>query len=237
MELRQVKTDDVRRIFAQRMNEARAGRGVGFNETPESLLGRVHLAFAQLYALYEQPGEPPERMLSGFAMHNLASFPQSHPKPDLTYLPARSVLECGELWSFAKGAGLLARRGAALIAGLLQAKAILVYPVSKPWDGTASYVDFAKVGEPVDWPYGQTLDGAPLQVQPMVLGGEALERLVARAFALGFETCDGNSCVRFDNPFPLRPSLDRPAIEIREPVAEIQPHNPAGDNMNGSAQM
>src|SRR5580658_505157 len=146
MELRFLSTESERRIFGQRMVEARAQKGVGFAETKRSLPGKMHVAFSQLWGLFERDGGPPARMMSGFSMRDLASVPQTYPKPDMTYLPARSVLECGELWSFSKGAELLALRGAAIIAGLMRARAILVYPVSRPWDGTISYAenDFVK---------------------------------------------------------------------------------------------
>ncbi len=221
MELRLLTTEGERRIFAQRMVEARAKRGIGFCETKRSLLGRVHLAFAQLYGLFEHEGDRAERMISGFSQHDLASFPQTYPKPDVSHLPARSVIECGELWSFSKGAGLLARRGAAILAGLFQARAILVFPVIKPWDGTISYAEtnFVRACEPVDWPYGQTLEGGKIWVQPMVLEGDNLQKLIHRVFEMGFDARERCMIVRFDNPLPFQPSLDRPAIALEDAAA------------------
>jgi hypothetical protein len=237
MELRLLVEDDQRRVFARRMIEARAKRGIGFSETKRSLLGKVHLAFAQLYGLFEHDGDPADRMISGFSQHDLGSFPQTYPKPDVSHLPARSVIECGELWSFSKGAGLLARRGAAILAGLFQARAILVYPVAKPWDGTISYAEtnFVKACEPVDWPYGQTLDGAKIWVQPMLLDGDNLQKLIHRVFEMGFETREHHTVIRFDNPLPFQPSLDRPAIaqedgmtpKTAQPEASVENRNGA----------
>ncbi|HEY6421240.1 MAG TPA: hypothetical protein VIX59_19760 [Candidatus Binataceae bacterium] len=228
-----------RRIFAARMVEARSKRGIGFTETRRSVLGKVHLAFSQLWGLFEENGEPPVRMMSGFSMHDLASFPQTYPKPDMSYLPARSVLECGELWSFSKGAGLLARRGASIIAGLMQIRAILVYPVSKPWDGTISYAatNFIKACDEVDWPYGQTLDGGKIWVQPMLLEGDNLQKLIHRVFEMGFETSGRGTIIRFENPLAIQPSLDRPAIPV-EPSTESPPPGPEsrGEEANGTAQ-
>ncbi len=238
MELRLLVTEEERRIFAQRMVEARAKRGIGFCETKRSLLGRVHLAFAQLYGLFEQDGEPPERMISGFSQHDLASFPQTYPKPDMSHLPARSVIECGELWSFSKGAGLLARRGAAILAGLFQARAILVYPVVKPWDGTVSYAEtnFVKACDPVDWPYGQTLDGGKIWVQPMLLEGDNLQKLIHRVFEMGFDARERCTIIRFENPLPFQPSLDRPAIGVEE-TATAKPAQPQvrAEERNGAS--
>jgi hypothetical protein len=239
MELRVLSTESERRIFAQRMVEARAKRGIGFTETRRSLLGKVHLAFSQLWGLFEQNGEPPERMMSGFSMHDLASFPQTYPKPDMSHLPARAVLECGELWSFSKGAGLLARRGASIIAGLMQARAILVYPVSKPWDGTISYAEtnFVKPCDEVEWPYGQTLEGGKIWVQPMLLEGDNLQKLIHWVFEMGFETAGRGTIIRFDNPLAFQPSLDRPAIslELSAETPPVESRN-RGEEANDGAQ-
>jgi hypothetical protein len=219
MELRQLTTEAERKMYACRMEEARAKLGAKFRETRRSAIGHVHLNFGLLYGLFEHPEEPCERMMSGFIMHDLAMFPQSYPKPDLTHLPPRSVLECGELWSFAKGAGLLARRGAAILAGLHMAQAILVYPVISPWDNSRSYeqTGFARVAEPVAWPFCELLDGNPIFVQAMVLEATALQKLIHRSFQMGFETREGNRKIRFDNPFDVQPTLDRSNIPLTAP--------------------
>jgi len=214
MELRQLTTESERKVFGQRMEEARAKRGVGFRETRRSKVGKIHLEHGLLYGLFEHDEDRPEQMMSGFVMHDLASFPQSYPQPNLSHLPARSVLECGELWSFAKGAGLLARRGATILAGLMQIRAFLVYPTLDPWDQSASYAqsNFLKAGDPIVWPYCETNDGGPILVQPMVLEGEPLAKLLHHVFTLGFATSDSLRRVRFENPFPVEPTLSRPAI-------------------------
>jgi len=193
----------------------------------------VHMAFGELYALFEKEGEPIERAMSGFAMHDLETFPQSYPKPDLTHYPAWSVIECGELWSFSKGAGILARRGAAIIGGLRMARAMLVYPIAKPWDGTVSYTQthFIKPCEPVAFPYGVSASGEPIWVQPMVLEGEALQDLTRKVFALGFETQKNHTIIRFENPIALKPSLDRPAFDFAA-VAAAAPNGHGKANGN-----
>lgn len=236
MELRLMETTAERSVFAQRMDEARAKHGVGFRETRRSALGRVHLAFAELYALFEHTGEPVECAMSGFAMHDLETFPQSYPKPDLTHYPAWSVIECGELWSFSKGAGILARRGAAIIGGLKMARAMLVYPIVKPWDGTLSYTQthFTKPCEAVEFPYGVSISGEPIWVQPMVLEGDALQDLTRKVFALGFETLKDHTVIRFENPIALKPSLERPTI----PVPPVPSAAGSGrGEMNGNAHV
>ena len=62
-------------------------------------LGGPHMAFSGLYALFEEENGPAERMIAGFRMHDLATLPQSYPKPDRSHLPPEFVLESGELWS------------------------------------------------------------------------------------------------------------------------------------------
>jgi hypothetical protein len=237
MELRLLQSEDDRRIYARRMNEARAKRGMGFREKKSSVLSQVHLAFAEVYGLFEHAEEPAERMMSGFVMHDLELLPQSYPKPDLTHYPAWSVLECGELWSFSKGAGVLARRGSAIIAGLRQARAVLVYPISRPWDGTPSYTQtrFIKPCEEVEFPYGETLEGEKIWAQPMVLEGDALQGLVRKVFSLGFETHDNHRVIRFENPIELRPSLDRPSIPINDPQVVTSAQESGREEVNGAS--
>src|SRR3990172_12762130 len=97
MELRLLSTEAERRAFAHRLVEARETRGAGFKESAQSLIGEVHLAFGRLYGLFDEDGPDPDEMLAGFVMHNLATFSQSYPRPDLTHLPPRAGFECGEL--------------------------------------------------------------------------------------------------------------------------------------------
>ncbi|MGH7778271.1 MAG: hypothetical protein ACREQR_00375 [Candidatus Binataceae bacterium] len=197
------------------------------------------MAFGELYALFEKPDEPVERAMSGFAMHDLETFPQSYPKPDLTHYPAWSVIECGELWSFSKGAGILARRGAAIIGGLRMARAMLVYPIVRPWDGTVSYTQthFTKPCEPVKFPYGVSASGDAIWVQPMVLEGDALQDLNRKVFALGFETQKNHTIIRFENPIALKPSLDRPAFDfaVQGTAAPVSPNGRGATNGNTHA--
>jgi len=119
MELRLLSTENERRIFAARTEQIRAKHGVGFKERPRSRLAAIHLTYGNLYALFENDDEPAEKMIAGLVMHDLEMFPQTCPRPDLSHLPPRSVLEVSELWSRAIGAGALARAGAAILAGLL----------------------------------------------------------------------------------------------------------------------
>ncbi|HEY9159247.1 hypothetical protein [Candidatus Binatus sp.] len=238
MELRQLTTERERRIFSERMEEARAKKGARFRETQRSKIGKIHLEYGLLYGLFEHDDDPPEQMMSGFLMHDLASFPQSYPRPDLSHLPARSVMEGGELWSFAKGAGLLAQHGSIILVGLMQVHAVLVYPTFKPCDQSVPYAraNFVNAGDPFVWPYCETTDGGKIWVQPMVLEGEALAELLHAVFARGFATSDSMRRIQFDNPFPIQPTLSRPAIPIGQRLAAVESAAAHGHEVNGDAQ-
>jgi hypothetical protein len=203
MELRLLTSDAEKSAFARNLAETRACKGAGFAETPRSLVGQVHLAFGELYALYDDCGDDPARMLAGFAIHDLASFPQSHPKPDLSHLPPESVFECGELWAAAAGGAQLARHAGFILASIRKADALLVYPLFKPWNLSFVYKGFERASEPVQWPYIKTLGGEKMFVQPMVLAGEALHNATEAARSCGYELLDGQWRIRFNSPFPM----------------------------------
>jgi hypothetical protein len=202
MELRLLTTDAERRTFARRLSQVRMMRGAGFSETRRSLIGEVHLAFGNLYGLYDERELLPE-MIGGFTMHDLAMFGQSYAKPDLTHLPPETVFECGELWALAAGAAPLVRNAGIILAGLLKAKAALIYPIFKPWNLSGGYKYFVRVGEPIEWPYIRTLKGEKIYVQAMVLEGDALRAAVAEAGQHGFEMLDGGTRLRFSTPLAI----------------------------------
>ncbi|HVN90849.1 MAG TPA: hypothetical protein VMT61_13620 [Candidatus Binataceae bacterium] len=187
MELRLLSSPEERRAFAHNLVETRLTKGAGFAETARSSIGEAHLAFGRLYGLYDDESDNPEDMLSGFVLHDLASFPQSYPKPDLTYLPPESVIECGELWAKAPGSARLIRQAAWILASQ-KVQAILLYPLLKPWNLSTFYNNgFERVGEPIEWPYIRTLEGQKMFVQAMVSEGQNLNQLVAEASQWGFE--------------------------------------------------
>ncbi|MGA7760304.1 MAG: hypothetical protein WCA59_01075 [Candidatus Binataceae bacterium] len=203
------------------MVRARAGKGLGFSESPRSVLGEIHLNYGEVCGLYNEDGPEPEEMLAGFVIHNLAMFPQSYPRPDLTHLSPEHVYECGELWALAPGAARLARHAGYILAGLRKAKAILVYVALKPRDTTSLYKTFARAGEPIPWHYITSLDGTPHWAQPMVLEGLALEMTVNVATAVSFESFDDQT-LQFRNPFPIVPKINR-RIPLRLPsVQEVR---------------
>ena len=132
-------------------------------------------------------------MLAGFVFHNLAMFPQSYPRPDLTHLPPEKVYECGELWALAPGAARLVRHAGYILAGLRRAQAIVAYALLKPRDTSALYKTFTRVGPPIEWHYVRGIDGSRAWTQAMVLQGAALEMTVNVATALSFESFDGQN--------------------------------------------
>src|SRR5580698_7127786 len=70
MELRQMVTDHERQIFANSLAEARATRGFGFRETSRSVIGKAHIQFGNLYALFEDQDAATEQMVGGFIAHD-----------------------------------------------------------------------------------------------------------------------------------------------------------------------
>ena len=198
MEIHILSSSDERRQFALSLEENRFTRGAGFVETEESSVGAVHLRHGRLCALFDENSARPKEMLAGAIFHNLASFPQSYPRPDLTHFSPGSVIECGELWSKAAGGAALMRQGTWILAGLLRVKAILIYPISKPWNLTFPYVrDFEKVDAPIEWPYIRGLNGERILIQPMVSQGEPLQRMILEASEPGFQANKELTHLRF----------------------------------------
>ena len=203
MELRLLTSETERASFARRLREVRAMRGAGFAETARSMTGEVHLKFANLYGLFDDH-TPAAGMLGGFAMHDLAMFGQSFPRPDLTHLPPEKVFECGELWALAAGAAPILRHAGWILAGQLEAAALLLYPIFKPWNLSSAYdKGFERTGDPVEWPYARTLGGGKIWVQPMVSQGEALRNIIDMAQAYNFEVMDNGDRIRFNTPYSI----------------------------------
>ncbi len=214
MQLRKMVTSCERNTFGECLARARAIRGVGVRETERSLLGKSHLEFGDVYAIFENGDDPPEQMLGGFIMHNLGVLPQSFAKPDLSHLDSRSIFEGSELWSLSKGTGLVAARAAAAVTGWLGAKAILVYPIVRPVDLASFYTrfSFTAASEPVRNPFGETLSGAEIWVQPMILQGDALEAYIRWGLDFVVQRTSDGGVLRLDA------SVATPAIK-----ASVQP--------------
>ena len=234
MELRQLTTNHERQIFARCLSEARATRGFGFRETSRSMLGNAHIQFGNLYALFDEEGAPAEQMVGGFIAHDLATLPQSYPKPDVSHLPPRYVIEGGELWSLSRGAGRVAHHVAAAVVGLLQARAVIVYPIVEPADLTTQHfrLGFVPASERVRFPYGETTDGREIWVQPLILEGEALERYIGAGFDFLFHSNAGvGPMLRFDRALATQGSRrEAPAavpLAIPSPTSRTEEHNGA----------
>jgi hypothetical protein len=216
MQLRILTTHAERNEFADRMVRARAAKGLGFVETPKSVLSEIHLNYGEVCALYNEEAPERDEMLAGFVIHDLAMFPQSYPRPDLTHLPPEKVYECGELWALAPGAARLARHAGYILAGLRSAQAILVYVMLKPRDTSSLYKTFTRMGGPIEWHYVKAVDGTPAWGQAMVLEGLALEMTISVATSLSFESFDGQT-LQFRNPFPIVPKINRRRLPQHAP--------------------
>ncbi|HUN58184.1 MAG TPA: hypothetical protein VMU41_08720 [Candidatus Binataceae bacterium] len=203
MELRMLTTDAERDRFAHHLREVRAMRGAGFSETARSLTGEVHLKFGNLYGLFDEHRSP-NTMLGGFAMHDLGMFGQSFPRPDLSHLSPDKVFECGELWAAVAGAAPILRQAGLILAGQLNAEALLLYPIYKPWNLSTAYnKGFERMGDPVAWPYIHTLSGDKIWVQPMVSQGEALQQLIRETVAHQADVKELTNGMRFTTPYSI----------------------------------
>lgn len=103
MELRKLTTQREREIFGECLATARATRGAGFRERGEARFGLARLTFADAYGLFEHSDDSAENVKAGFIVHDLATLPQSFPKPDLSEFRAGSVIEGSDLWSLSGG--------------------------------------------------------------------------------------------------------------------------------------
>ncbi len=238
MEMRLLTTRVERGIFAERVAEARARHGGLYKEVCGLRNdNRARLEAANLYAVFEHEEDPAERMIAGIAMHNLETFPQSCSKPDLGHLHPRSVLECSDHWSLSRGAGMRAWHGAAIQVVRLQACTVLAYLAVGSSDHMGFYaaMGFVKVGEPVEYPYVETLEGARPLVWPVILEGKPLQKLIMGVAGLSVEALDSHRVVRFMNSVRLRPSSFRPALPPVEQAARFLAVAHGGDNASGLA--
>jgi len=244
MELRQLTSDHERQIFARCLTEARATRGFGFRDISRSRLSESHIQFGNLYALFEDANAPAEQMVAGFISHDLATLPQSYPKPDMSHIPARYVIEGGDLWSMSRGAGRIAHHVAAAVVGLLQAKAVIVYPIIEPEDLTTQHLrlGFVPACEKVRFPYGQTNDGREIWVQPLILEGEPLERYIGAGFDFLFHANAGvRPLLSFDREIARQGPRGEAGPETAKAEEKQPMHNSiaartsAGEERNGTS--
>ena len=208
MELRLLTSSADRHAFAECLAKARASRGARWAETPQSQLGNAHVGLCSPYALYESETDPLDRMLGGFIIHDLATLPQTLPQPHLSHLHPRSIIEGSDLWSLSSGVFRIVQGAVAAVAALLQARAILVYPMAKPVDLSSMYepVGFTKPCGHLLWPYAKALDGTEIWMQPMVLEGEPLETFERSGFDFLFGRGRDRRALRFDKPVEQPPA-------------------------------
>jgi hypothetical protein len=218
MELRLLETDAERNIYRAGMIEARATKGGKFRDTARSRVSEIQLAFARLYGVFDEA--EPNRLLGGFSIHCLDEFSQSFPIPNLSHLPASGVYEAGQLWALSHEAALAMRKGSMILLGLLQAQALLIYPVIVPRDISQFYKAFKRVGPPFELPFAKTLTGDKVYMQAMLLEGDELRRQVELASRDGFETRRGNRLLKFAAPAA---GVTKLRDRSRHSVAEAEP--------------
>ena len=198
MELRLLETDAERNTYRAGMMEARAAKGGKFRETARSRVSEIQLTFARLYGIFDEAD--PNRLLGGFSIHCLNEFSQSFPIRNLSHLPPSGVYEAGQLWALSHEAALALRKGSMILVGLLQAQALLIYPLIIPRDISQFYKVFKRVGPPFELPFAETVTGDKVYMQAMLLEGEELRRQVELASRDGFETRRSHALLRFSSP-------------------------------------
>ena len=198
MELRLLATDVERNTYRTGMTEARAAKGGKFRDKAHSRASEIQLTFARLYGVFDET--EPNRLLGGFSIHCLNEYSQSFPIPNLSHLPASGVYEAGQLWALSHEATLALRKGSMILLGLLQAQALLIYPIIIPRDISQFYKVFRRMGPPFELPFAETLTGDKVYAQAMLLEGDELRRQVELASRDGFETRRGHTLLRFAGP-------------------------------------
>ena len=207
MEVRLLTTSYQRQVFVERLRQARDEQLTHFTDViNEQVDNRARLAASEFYGLFADSGSPAEDMMAGMAIHNLEMFPRTCPGPDLSHWPERAVFECSDHWSLTPGAGVKIWCGAAIQIARRNPRAVLAYLAVDMSDHFGFYraMGFAPFGRPVQFTYLKSAAGFPW-VQPVILRGEALEKLVAASTQLPFETDDEFATLRFRQGLRLRP--------------------------------
>jgi hypothetical protein len=220
MEIRLLTTRLERQVFVEHLRQARDEQLTHFADVTDGQVdNHARLAASELYGLFAHCGSPAETMIAGMAIHDLEMFARTCPGPDLSHWPQRTVFECSDHWSLAPGAGMRMWCGAAIQIGRRKPRAVLAYLAVGMSDhmGFYSAMGFVPFGRPAQFTYLRTEAGYPW-VQPVILRGEALEKLVAASARLPFETDDGFVTLRFKEGLRLRPTALRSA---RQPVPAV----------------
>ena len=193
MELRQLSTETELSIFMARLENARTNNAAFRENRKLQTLNRQRLESSRLYGLFESEIAPTDTMVAGIAMHDLKSFPQSCRGPDLSHLPAQTVVECSDHWSLSNGTGMFAWAGLAVPMRLAGIKAVLAYLAADntvaEHAGFYALMGFVPAGPVVQHPFVEYASGEKFPVLPVLLQGEAFENVV-NAFS---EACIGYS--------------------------------------------
>jgi len=220
MEMRVLKSKEERKIFSQRVTEARAQFASGYRGICRGPIDNdARLRAATILALFEQDGALADAMVAGMAIHDLEAFPQSCSMPDLSHLPAESVFECGDHWSLARGAGMHMWCAAAIYLARMKPSAVVVYLAVNPPAHMGFYttMGFVPAGDPLLYPYLET-DGENPWVQPMLLEGYALHKLVLAASRVSVQATPECTIARFDGSHRLRPLRNRDPLPAARPA-------------------
>ena len=207
MEVRLLTTSYQRQVFVERLRQARDEQLTHLADvTNEQVDNCARLAASELYGLFPDSCSPAENMLAGMAIHDLEMFPRTCSGPDLSHWPERAVFECSDHWSLNPGAGMKIWCGAAIQIARRNPRAVLAYLAVDLSDHFGFYraMGFVPFGRPVQFTYLKSAAGFPW-VQPVILRGEALEKLVAASSQLPFETDDEFATLRFKQGLRLRP--------------------------------
>jgi len=209
MEMRLLTTEQEIQVFSNSVARARSQCGCSYRSVSRGCVdNEARLRAATLIGLFEHAEDPPEEMLAGMSIHDLQTFPQSCPEPDLSGFLPGSTFECGDHWSLTRGAGMQIWRAAAIYVARRKPAAVLAYLAVKPaaHGGFYAAMGFRPLGRIQPYVYLETPEGNPL-VQGMVLDGEALQRLVEAASRLRVDSCRGSDITRFSNSGRLRQAV------------------------------
>ncbi len=206
MEMRLLTTEAERRTFIERLARARDEQLTHFKDVCSGTINNhERLAACDLYGLFRDEHPRADEMIAGIAIHNLEMFPRTCAGPDLSHLPKRSVFECSDHWSLAPGAGMRMWCGAAIQIARQYPQAVLAYLAASDHIGFYSAMGFVPFGKPAQFLYLETDEGFPW-VQPVILRGQPLQRLIMATLELPIAADSNFTRVRFGGALRLRPA-------------------------------
>lgn len=178
MKLKRIFQQDEKDQFINNLRLSRSIRkGGGFQETSQSKLGDIHLAFGDLWGLFDDSN----KMIAGLILHNLATMPPSFNKPDFSHLPPEKVIEGSELWSLTPGAGLLLQQGIAFLGLRQNIECFYAYVPVTPVDLRKFYSGFSPLSEVFLWPWVITDKNEKTFAQAMGLLGNKIKAFLSNS--------------------------------------------------------